>query len=403
MPPSKTVQDVQLVESLETLRLANPQAIIRAWQIKDALAKNGLYADESTIRGRFIAMGKPLGGIPAQIAIPKPLQEVVQQAAEIIAAHEEATISVEIPDELKSYIPTKRDVAGYLERDVDVRLALHYASDKHPITQGPQGTGKTFSHLFYAYQKQLPFMLISCYPDMVMHKFFGDKTLKDGSIVFREGTLVKMIQVPSVILWDEINAVENAKSYDFHALLQNRELYVKDGNDGQGKVYKLHKDCKMGFAQNPRSAKYIGGTTKPSSFLGRCSYITFPDFSKDEIVVILKKKYPALKQDKMLEFADFFFEASQYLKTNGIAVDISIRQLQTSIEFYLAGMSLKDALDDGMISVLDAISNPGARDGMLNVARTIFSYLNPVESEDTKVDELKAKLAGQINKTNNKP
>ena len=323
---------------------------------------------------------------------------VVQEAAAIVAP----VMNVDIPEKLKAFIPTARDVQGYLQRDVDVRLALHYKSDKHPITQGKQGTGKTLSHLYYAYKNQLPFMLISCYPEMIMHKFFGDKTLKDGSIVFREGTLVQMIQVPSVVLWDEINAVENSKSYDFHALLQNRELYVKDGNDGKGKIYKLHKDCKMGFAQNPRSAKYIGGTIKPSSFLGRCSYITFPDFTKDEIVGILKKKYPALKGDKVLEFADFFFEASQYLMTNGIAVDISIRQLQTTIEFYLAGMSLKDALDDGMISVLDAISNPGARQGMIDVARTIFKDLNVVDNEGAKIDDLKAKLAAQINSKNMK-
>jgi hypothetical protein len=62
MPPVKTIEDSKMVEVLGTLRLASPRAIIRAWQIKDALAKEGLYADESTIRGRFIAMGTPLGG-----------------------------------------------------------------------------------------------------------------------------------------------------------------------------------------------------------------------------------------------------------------------------------------------------------------------------------------------------
>src|SRR5579863_3609645 len=322
MPPSKAIEDKQLEGILEALKLKHPDTIIKAWQIKDELlAQTGEVMDESTIRGRFISMGKALGGVRVahkeEIVESSPIVDQIK------------TIPVDYPDDIKAFIPTQKDVEGYLKRDVDVRLSLHYACDKHPITQGPQGTGKTFSHMYYAYENKLPFMLISCFPDMVLHKFFGDKTLKDGSIVFREGVLVKMCQLPSVILFDEINAIENSKSYDFHALLQNRELFVKDGDDGKGKVYKLHKDCKIGFAQNPRSAKYIGGTIKPSSFLGRCSYITFPNFTKPEIHKILKGRYPKLEKEKVLEFTDFFFEANDYLHQNGISVDVSIRQLLT--------------------------------------------------------------------------
>ena len=391
MPPSKTVTDEMLDNVLQSLRTKLPTSIIRAWQIKDELLN--MYQetmDESTIRGRFIAMNKPLGGVVVAHEEKVPENTTVAQLNHIVEANPD------LPEELKSYIPTSKDVEGYLERDVDIRLQLHYACSKHPITQGPQGTGKTFSHMYYAFKKGLPFMLISCFPDMVLHKFFGDKTLKDGSIVFREGILVKMIQYPSVILFDEINAIENSKSYDFHALLQNRELFVKDGNDGEGKVYKLHKECKIGFAQNPRSAKYIGGTIKPSSFLGRCSYITFPNFTKTQISKILTKKYPKLEKEKVLEFTDFFFEANQYLSQNGISVDISIRQIQNCVEFYLGGMDLEDALDDGLISVLDSISSPQSVKGLQQVTKTIFKCLNKEKEEDVKVDELKEKLAKNI-------
>ena len=33
---------------------------VKAWQIVEALDKKGITLDESTIRGRFIEMGKPL-------------------------------------------------------------------------------------------------------------------------------------------------------------------------------------------------------------------------------------------------------------------------------------------------------------------------------------------------------
>ena len=425
MAPPQAATDEQLIAARDAVMSRVKNGIVRSWQVKDELTKIGVYMDESTIRGRFITTGQPLGSMQTAIATPnvelkvaKPVEavqpggaaevekkaETTEAVAERVATAEPVKQPVEYPPELKAFIPTQDDIDGYIERDVDKRLSTHYSLGKHPITQGKQGTGKTFSHLYYAFKQQVPFMLVSCFEDLLLHKFFGDKSIKDGTVIFKEGILTKMIQFPSVILFDEINAVGNAKSFDFHALLQNRELFVKDAADGEGKIYKLHPECRIGFAQNPRSSKYIGGTVKPSSFLGRCTYITFPDFQKDEMVSVLKKRFPKAKEERLVEFVDFFVEANNFLMTNGVAVDISIRQLINMVDFHEAGMSVEDSIDDALASVLDAISAPQHKKALMGVATTIFSAMNEdAQESETKIEKMKRELAEKIKAAAIKP
>ena len=263
----------------------------------------------------------------------------------------------------------------HLRWRVDNRLSVHYDSGKYPLTQGKQGTGKTFSHMFYAFKNRLPFFLISCYEDMKLKKYFGDKTIQQGSIKFQEGVLVKAIQCPSVILFDEINAVSNANSYDFHALLQNRELFVKDADDGKGRIYKLHKHCRIGFAQNPKSAKYIGGNIKPSNFLGRCTYITYPEFTKKEIKKFIEAKFNTLTPEEVNRFVEFYFACTEAIDKSQIPVDISIRQLNNVIDLYVHGLTLQESIEDGMTSILEAISQPKNKEAFLRLAQAVWKEM----------------------------
>jgi len=357
------------------------KAKVRAWQIKEIIDKNyGYEMDESTIRGRFIEMGQPLSSPidtsdvgkasvkpdPIPEPTPKPTPPKIEPMAEP---------SFNVPEELKEYIPKDFKFIGYIERGIDKRLALHYNSGKHPITQGKQGTGKTFSHEYYAYKRQLPFFLYSCHEDFKLNKLFGDKTIEGGNVVFKESLFVKAIQGPSVVLFDEVNAINNKESFPFHALLQNRELFVKDADNGNGKVYRLHKDCKIGFAQNPKSAKYLGGNIKPSNFLGRCTFITYPEFTKADIKRAVSAKFPSLHADDVEKFVVFYFACIKAIEKGQIPVDISIRQLNSVIELYLAGLPLRESIEDGLSSIMDAASQSQNKEVFWRLAQGVWQEL----------------------------
>jgi len=352
---------------------------VRAHQICKFLKDiHQIDLDVSTVRGRFLKMGLPLGqGIGGirrtKDGLEKPdVPGVKEERSKPLAIKKTPFV---IPKNMEDYIPKDEEFENYIERKVDIRLATHYNAGKYPITQGKQGTGKTFSHMFYAWREKLPFFLISCYEDLKLSKLFGDKTIINGTVVFQESLFVQALQCPSVILADEINAVSNANTYDWHALLQNRELFVKDANNGQGKIYKLHPDCRIGFAQNPKSAKYMGGNIKASNFLGRCTFITYPEFSKAEIRKAMTKRFPNIVSPEIKKFTDFYFAAIETINKADIPVDISIRQLINVIDLYNHGLPLKDAIEDGMTSIMDAVSQGKNKDAFHRLAQAVWEEM----------------------------
>ena len=386
MPPIDRVQD----DILKAIRdkLGKGGAKVRAWQIKDILkAEYKIEMDESTIRGRFIEMGTPLSGMVGE---PVRAAESPAEASET----QKNTISRKlhiVADELKTYIPRDDDFTNYIVRDIDKRLETHLNASrpghwKYPICQGKQGTGKTYGYMYYAWENKIPFFLYSMFEDFKLTRLFGDKTIINGSIVFQESLFVKAIQGPSMVLFDEINALSNANTFDFHALLQNRELFIKDANNGLGKVYKLHDDCKIGFAQNPKSAKYIGGNIKASNFLGRCTYLTYPEFSKKEIRLAVKKKFPAIVKDDLERFVKFYFACVETIDKASVPVDVSIRQLNNVIDLWMSGMPIQYAIEDGLTSIMESISQPKAKETFFRLAQAVWKELMP-QSAKEKVEK----------------
>lgn len=385
MPPQDRVDDAKLKEIRDGL-IKHGSPKVRAWQIKDVLKVEGIEMDESTIRGRFIEMGEPLSGMVGE---PHAKEEATNEPQTPKMTIE--TKVYQVPDDLKAYVPKDEDFTNYIVRDIDKRLETHLNASrpghwKYPIAQGKQGTGKTYSYMYYAWKNKMPFFLYSMYEDFRLTKLFGDKTIINGSIVFQESLFVKATQGASLILFDEINALSNANTFDFHALLQNRELFIKDAENGLGKTYRLSDDCKIGFAQNPKSAKYIGGNIKASNFLGRCTYLTFPEFSKKEIRLALRKKFPALIKEDMEKFVAFYFATLKTIEQASVPVDVSIRQLNNVIDLWSHGMPIQFAIEDGLTSVMESISQPKAKETFFRLAQAVWKELLP-QSANEKVEK----------------
>jgi hypothetical protein len=180
-----------------------------------------------------------------------------------------------------------------------------------------------------------------------------------------------------MILFDEINALSNANTFDFHALLENKELFIKDADNGKGKVYKLHPNCRIGFAQNPKSAKYIGGSIKASNFLGRCTFLTFPEFKEKELDQALSKKYPDITKDDREKFLKFYIAINQCIEQANLPVDVSIRQLNNVIDLWIHGAPLQHAIEDGLASILDSVSQPKSKESFTRIAQAVWKELMP--------------------------
>lgn len=371
----RLLTDQELVKVRDMLVKSNPDKQILSEHIKQAVkAAFNIDIDASTIRGRFIQMGKPLSGVGSQ-----PAQPVKAETEPLDVKQPEPTkkttiqvTQAEVSDELKPYVPNASIFESYVERPVDALLATHLNLGKYPIAQGKQGTGKTFSYMYYSYKHGLPFFLYSAYEDFNLRKYFGDKTIENGSIKFQEGLFIKAISNPSCVCIDEVNAIAESGIKDFNAFLQNRELYIKDADGGRGKVYHIHPQCRIGFAQNPKSSKYIGGKVRSSDFLGRCTYITFPEFTKKQIDMALSKKYPTLADQDRDKFVSFYREVLKAIDAANIPFDISIRQLNNMIDLWLHNVPLIDAIESGMLDIAEASSQPKTKEALSKIAEAVW-------------------------------
>ena len=370
----RLITDTELVKIRDVLIGANPGKAISSEHIRKALVDSlGIKMDASTIRGRFIQMSQPLSGVgdnigttpnaaePLDVELPEPSKKLTLEPEQI-----------SVSDELKQYVPVGSLFDTYIQRPVDKLLATHLDLGKYPIAQGKQGTGKTFSYMYYAHAKGLPFFLWSAYADFNLRKYFGDKTIEKGTIKFQEGLFIKAISNATCILFDEVNAIEEAGIKDFNAFLQNRQLYIKDANDGKGKVYAIHPQCRIGFAQNPKSAKYIGGKVRSSDFLGRCTYISYPEFTTKQITEAMTKKYPTLNAGDREKFVLFYREILKAIDAACLPFDISIRQLSNIIDLWLHGVPMRDSIESGMLDIADASSQPKTKEALWKIAEAVW-------------------------------
>ena len=143
----------------------------------------------------------------------------------------------------------------------------------------------------------------------------------------------------------------------------------------KGKIFKMHPEHRIGFAMNPKSNKYLGGNVKGSNFLGRLTYLTFPEFTKKQLRNAIAKKFPTLASDMADKFVLFYCACCETIEKNNVPVDLSIRQLLHLIELYQSGLGLQEAIEDGIINILDSISQPKTKESFMVLAQGTWTEL----------------------------
>jgi midasin (ATPase involved in ribosome maturation) len=221
-------------------------------------------------------------------------------------------------------------MSGYIPRDVDNIVKAFAKLRRNICLIGDSGTGKTTLVEQFAANNRLPFLRISCDETSSLKTLLGSKEIINGTTYFRGGVLLELIQMPSVILFDEFNALHSSKLFFLHELLDNRRLFVQDA-DG-GKVIKIHPDCQIFLACNPSNKNY-GGTNKMNAALGnRTTVIDIPNIQIKDMEKLFEcgKHTDSIKQ--------FYGEAVRAISDKGLRVAFSLRNIQRVTEAIHYGM-----------------------------------------------------------------
>lgn len=283
---------------------------------------------------------------------------------------ETPTSTIDTPENLRPYVVSDKDpeIVGYKPRSEYLKALRTYMEKNLPVLLiGEAGTGKTSLARYFSYENKLPFLEVSCDSLLGFRELLGQVNITDGTSHFIEGIFTKFIQNPSVVLLDEITALDPGKNFMLHQLLQTREFFIKEANRGEGKAYRLHERCKIILGCNPPNAKYPGTNRLNVALVDRPQVIWMDELTPAEIKAITPE-HP--EKDKLLVF---YKEAKKIIVTNNMRTTFSLRGIKKVMSGLESGMSMREALHHGFLNGARATSGDDAYLALLGIAKTIFA------------------------------
>lgn len=270
---------------------------------------------------------------------------------------------------MDNYIPTEKDteIVGYKPRIKYLKALEAYLNKNYPVLLiGEAGTGKTSLARYYSFKNKLPFLEISCDSLLGFRELLGQVNITDGTSHFIEGVFTKMIQRPSVILLDEITALDPGKNFMLHQLLQSREFFIKEANRGLGQTYRLHPEVRIVLACNPPTGKYPGTNRMNVALVDRPQVIWIDELSILEVRDIIPSH---AAKDKLLVF---YQEARKIISERNIRTTFSLRGIKKILASLDAGQNISAALHDGFLNGARATAGEDGYKALLGISKTVF-------------------------------
>ena len=197
---------------------------------------------------------------------------------------------------MTEFIPKTKE-PNYISREIDKEVAnicKMPLSKRRPIFfLSEAATGKTSLARNFAYERKLPFLLIEVDASMNFNDLLYKVKLQNASAIYEPGLLIKFLQQPCVILFDELASANAELFFKLHELLQERSIFVKELN----KVFHMHENCYIFAASNFRNSLYIGNNKLNSALISRFMVKIIDDFSTDELKKIITYKDTAVRDN----------------------------------------------------------------------------------------------------------
>lgn len=172
-----------------------------------------------------------------------------------------------------------------------------YESDLFVLIIGPKGTGKTTLVRDFAKSKSKNLDSINFSLRTRESHLVGTKTLKDGTISFEEGILIKSMKEGNILYLDELNAAEADVLLRLdEALDDRRQIVLKEST---GELVKATKGWFVVATINPLT--HVGTKELPPQLLSRFPVRIRLEYPPEEIEFEIVKKYVMKNHDEELK------------------------------------------------------------------------------------------------------
>jgi hypothetical protein len=237
---------------------------------------------------------------------------------------------------------------------------------KEPVCLiGDAGSGKTKLSEQLSARLGLPFVRVACDDTTMLKDMLGRTQIKNGTTFFRTGILAEMVQQPSVILFDEFNALPSGKLFFLHELLDTRRLLIKDGQGGQ--VINFHDECRILLACNFNNAKYSGTNKTNSALADRPCIIEIPPFKPTDVATLFDTGHEQTTKDLM----KFYVDVNHTIKQQGLRCIFSLRGVNRIAKGIKRGDSVKQTLEYGLFNHALLTASENEQKSLVQIARVV--------------------------------
>lgn len=181
---------------------------------------------------------------------PESLAEFV---APIVVVREE---TVKEAQQSVGFVPSFKQVGHYVQRtfcDIQEVQMYDFALEHkmNLLFEGPAGSGKTTSAMWYAMLNNLPYYSVQCSMELVASMLWGQQKQnhKTGKWEWVDGAVTDIVRNGGVLVFDEITSADPRTLMNLNSLLDDRRMLVLDENNGE--VVTAHPNLLIVAAYNP--------------------------------------------------------------------------------------------------------------------------------------------------------
>ena len=205
------------------------------------------------------------------------------------------------------------------------------------LLEGPTGVGKTYLIQDLAKAQNKTLHVINVSGELTVDAILGAKTLVDGNVQWRDGTLTRAMRQGDWVLFDELNTALPEVLTIINGVLDDSRAVTLPNDDAE----RVMADPEFRFVgtQNPASGEYAGTGRLNSALLNRMIRVTM-DYLDTEAEVSALKKHTKLGGNTVLQLV----RLAQFTRKN-FDEKLSTRDLVKILRLKEAGgLSLRDAI-----------------------------------------------------------
>ena len=246
------------------------------------------------------------------------------------------------PQEAAERVPQPRYL--YYGREIWESAAAALLCGEHLLLAGPKATGKNVLAENLAAVFGRPVWDVSMYVNVDAAALIGADTLKDGQVEFREGPVSRCARLGGFGVLDEVNMAKSEALAVLHATLDHRRVIEVSGYD------RIRLDEATRFI-GTMNYGYAGTRELNEALVSRFVVVDMPIISDENLKKLLRRSFPALKEQWAEQFAALFHDLRQKCDSGEISTKaLDLRGLLAALHLMEKGICAGQALRLGVIN-----------------------------------------------------